>query len=164
MWLVLHKYIVRFLDNWEVLKNYFIFCIVEKKSKSVEIILDLLNNISIKAYLLFLKYSLNFLNSFNALFQSRKVDSSLSIRLSVSFAVVLYRALNGSRLRIESIFYSDVIYNVRMKISFMQTILLAYNVLLGRDFLAYPSLCIMQINPVIGREKIDRIRKIYESC
>jgi len=72
-WLVLHKCVVRFLDNWEVLKNYFIFCVVEEKSKSAEIILDQLNNISIKAYLLFLKYSLNFFNHFNALFQSRKV-------------------------------------------------------------------------------------------
>jgi len=55
------------------LKNYFIFCVVEEKSKSAEIILDQLNNISIKAYLLFLKYSLNFFNNFNAIFQSRKV-------------------------------------------------------------------------------------------
>ncbi|KYN22650.1 hypothetical protein ALC57_04940, partial [Trachymyrmex cornetzi] len=72
-WLVLQKCIVRFLDNWEVLRHYFIFCVVEEKSKSAEIILNSLNDISIKAYLLFLKYSLNFLNNFNALFQSRKV-------------------------------------------------------------------------------------------
>ncbi|KYN10385.1 hypothetical protein ALC57_17483, partial [Trachymyrmex cornetzi] len=71
--LVLQKCIVRFLDNWEVLKHYFIFCVSEEKSKSAEIILNSLNDILIKAYLLFLKYSLNFLNNFNVLFQSRKV-------------------------------------------------------------------------------------------
>ncbi|XP_039313707.1 uncharacterized protein LOC105201687 isoform X2 [Solenopsis invicta] len=72
-WLVLHKYIVRFLDNWEVFKHYFMYCIAEEKSKSAEVILEQLNNISIKAYLLVLKYSLDFFNSFNALFQSRKI-------------------------------------------------------------------------------------------
>lgn len=41
--------------------------------RSAEIILEQLNNNSIKAYLLFLKYVLNFLNNFNALFQSRKI-------------------------------------------------------------------------------------------
>lgn len=47
--------------------------VVEDKLKSAEIILNQLNDHFIKAYLLFLKYSLNFFNNFNALFQSRKV-------------------------------------------------------------------------------------------
>lgn len=72
-WLVLHKCVVRLLDNWNVLKNYFILAVIEDKSKSAEDILEQLNDNSIKAYLLFLKYSLNFFNSFNALFQSRKI-------------------------------------------------------------------------------------------
>jgi len=72
-WLSLQKCVVRLLENWEVLKNYFILAIVEDKSKSAEFILEYLNDNSIKAYLLFLKYSLNFLNNFNALFQSRNI-------------------------------------------------------------------------------------------
>jgi len=72
-WLSLQKCVVRLLENWEVLKNYFILAVVEDKSKSAEIILEYLNDNSIKAYLLFLKYSLNFLNNFNALFQSRNI-------------------------------------------------------------------------------------------
>lgn len=40
---------------------------------SAKFILDLLQNTEVKAYLLFLKYVLNFFNSFNALFQSKKV-------------------------------------------------------------------------------------------
>lgn len=51
------------LNNWEILKSYFTLA---------EDILALLNDNSIKAYLLFLKYLLNF-NIFNALFQSRKI-------------------------------------------------------------------------------------------
>jgi len=70
---VLQNCVVRLLDNWEVLKNYFILTTVEDKTKSAVTILALLNDDSIKAYLLFLKYSLNFLNNFNALFQSRDV-------------------------------------------------------------------------------------------
>ncbi|KYN04789.1 hypothetical protein ALC62_04334, partial [Cyphomyrmex costatus] len=71
--LILHKCVVRLLSNWEVSKSYFILVVVEDRSKSAEDILTLLNNNSIKAYLLFLKYSLNYFNTFNALFQSRKI-------------------------------------------------------------------------------------------
>jgi len=72
-WLSLKKCVDRLLENWEPLKNYFILEVVEEKSKSAENILQNLNNNCIKAYLLFLKYSLNFLNNFNAHFQSRNI-------------------------------------------------------------------------------------------
>ncbi|XP_067214127.1 SCAN domain-containing protein 3-like [Linepithema humile] len=72
-WLILHKCVTRLLDNWEVLRNYFMLAVVEDNLQSAEIILTQLNDDSIKAYLLFLKYSLNFFNHFNALFQSRKI-------------------------------------------------------------------------------------------
>lgn len=72
-WLVLQKCVVRLLDNWNVLQSYFTLATVEDQSKSAEHILTLLNDDTIKAYLLFLKYSLNFFNSFNALFQSRQI-------------------------------------------------------------------------------------------
>lgn len=61
------------LKNWQVLEQYFILTVVEDKTKSAENILELLNDKSVKAYLLFLKYSLKYFNSFNALFQSRKI-------------------------------------------------------------------------------------------
>ena len=48
--LILHKYVVRLLNNWEVLKSYFILAIVEEQSKSAEDILALSNDNSIKAY------------------------------------------------------------------------------------------------------------------
>jgi len=55
-WLILQKCVIRILENWEVLKNYFILA-VEDKLKSAEIILShcQLNDNSIKAYFLFLK-------------------------------------------------------------------------------------------------------------
>ncbi|KYM93750.1 hypothetical protein ALC62_15647 [Cyphomyrmex costatus] len=72
-WLVLHKCVTRILDNWDVLTNFFILAVHEDKLKSAETILSELNNITIKSYLLFLKFSLHFFNSFNAFFQSRKI-------------------------------------------------------------------------------------------
>lgn len=72
-WLVLQKCVVRLLDNWEVLKHYFYLEVMETKNKTSENILENLNNDSIKAFMLFLKYSLNFFNNFNALYQSREI-------------------------------------------------------------------------------------------
>jgi len=72
-WFVLHNCVIKILDNWEVLKNYFILAVTKDKSRSAEMILTQLNDNSLKAFLLFLKYSLHFLNTFNALFQSRKI-------------------------------------------------------------------------------------------
>jgi len=72
-WLILHKCIVRLLDNWEILKSYFILAVTEDKLQSAEVILTCLNDNFIKAYMLFLKYSLHFFNNFNALFQSRTI-------------------------------------------------------------------------------------------
>jgi len=41
MWFSFQKCIVRLLDNWEVLKNFFILAVAEDKLKSkTEIILD----------------------------------------------------------------------------------------------------------------------------
>ncbi|KYN01137.1 hypothetical protein ALC62_08056, partial [Cyphomyrmex costatus] len=72
-WLSLRQCVVKLLDNWEVLKKFFSLEVIEIKNKSAEKILELLNNDSIKAYLLFLKYSLLFFNSSNTLYQSRKI-------------------------------------------------------------------------------------------
>jgi len=49
-----------------------ILAVHEDKLRSAEINLSELNNITRK-YLLFLKFSLNFFNSFNVFFQSRKI-------------------------------------------------------------------------------------------
>lgn len=69
-WLVLHECIVRLTENWDVLKNYFIFATVESNSKSAVTISKLFNNNSTRAYLLFLKYSLKFFNHLNEVYQS----------------------------------------------------------------------------------------------
>ncbi|EFN81029.1 hypothetical protein EAI_04895, partial [Harpegnathos saltator] len=71
-WLILQKYVNRLLNNWEVLKHYFYLETLESKNNSAIIIFNNLNDKIIKAYMLFLKYSLLLFDNFNALFQSRK--------------------------------------------------------------------------------------------
>ncbi|XP_020293553.1 uncharacterized protein LOC109859588 [Pseudomyrmex gracilis] len=72
-WHVLHKYVVKILDNWELLRNYFYTESEGKKSKSAKLILDMLNNDKCKAYVLFLKYILIFFDRFHALLQTQKI-------------------------------------------------------------------------------------------
>ncbi|XP_070529870.1 SCAN domain-containing protein 3-like [Cardiocondyla obscurior] len=72
-WLSFQKCVCRLLENWDVLKSYFLLAVVEDKLKSAETILHYFQDNLIKAYLLFLKYSLNFFNTFNALFQFRNI-------------------------------------------------------------------------------------------
>lgn len=70
-WLSRHACVVRILENYSALQHYFQLAVVEDKLLSADNILNQLNNLCNKAYLYFLKYSLNIFNSFNALFQSR---------------------------------------------------------------------------------------------
>lgn len=72
-WLCLHQCIERVLEMWSTLQHFFLLASTEDHLKQTKFILDALNCSETKAYLLFLKYVLNFLNSFNALFQAKTV-------------------------------------------------------------------------------------------
>lgn len=72
-WLSMQHAIKRVLENWQVLNNHFQIAKVEENSKSVNMICDEFNNSVNKAILFFLDYFLNFFNTFNALFQSKKI-------------------------------------------------------------------------------------------
>jgi hypothetical protein len=63
-WLSRHACIVRILNHWGDLTHYFQLAVFEDKLKTAENILSELQNIYTKAYLLFLKYALNFINTF----------------------------------------------------------------------------------------------------
>ncbi|EFN84798.1 hypothetical protein EAI_00952, partial [Harpegnathos saltator] len=78
-WLVLHKCIVKITGNWVILKDLFLqnFISTENNatddtSKSIKTLSKQFNNDLIKAYLLFLNYSLYFFNDLNMLYQSHK--------------------------------------------------------------------------------------------
>lgn len=72
-WLSRQKCIERILHYWNVLIEYFKSAHARDKLKSAEWICAEFSNVCNKAYLLFLKYALNYLNELNALFQSKKI-------------------------------------------------------------------------------------------
>lgn len=72
-WLSMQHAVQRVVENWQVLLNYFRLLKTEENSKTVDFIFDELNNTCTKAILLFLKYILRYFNTFNALFQSKKL-------------------------------------------------------------------------------------------
>lgn len=76
-WLSVHQCVVRTLINWDALTHFFTIAVFEDNLISSSKILDLLKDPKIKAYMLFLKYSLDYMNSFNALFQSGKIQIHL---------------------------------------------------------------------------------------
>jgi len=69
----MYQCVFRILETWDILVYYFQLAVFEDEIKSAEFILGELQNSYTKAYLLFLKYVLNYFNSFNALFQSRSI-------------------------------------------------------------------------------------------
>ncbi|XP_034248085.1 uncharacterized protein LOC117649413 [Thrips palmi] len=78
-WLCRHQCVVRMLEQWDVLIHFFTAASFDeaslpqnRKRPATEIMNDLKNPFN-RAYFLFIEYSLNFFNQFNALFQSKSV-------------------------------------------------------------------------------------------
>ncbi|KAK3910547.1 LOW QUALITY PROTEIN: SCAN domain-containing protein 3, partial [Frankliniella fusca] len=73
-WLVLHPCVVRLLDNKVPLQEFFtLMALEDKKDAEAAELLDLLRNPIIHANLLFLKYTLQYFNKMNALFQTEDI-------------------------------------------------------------------------------------------
>lgn len=70
-WLAMHQCVEIILLNWDVLVSFFNIAVFEDNLNAAKFILENLNNKIIKCYFFFLKYALNFMNQFNALFQSK---------------------------------------------------------------------------------------------
>ena len=72
-WLSVYFCIERIPENWIPLQNFLLLEEVELQSQTAAKLREFLSDIKNKIYMYFLKYVLNFLNQFNALFQSDKV-------------------------------------------------------------------------------------------
>lgn len=72
-WLATYQCVERVLVNWEPLLSFFRVAVFEDGLDAASIILNLMESVEIKAYLLFLKYALDYMNKFNALFQSEQI-------------------------------------------------------------------------------------------
>jgi len=62
----------RIFTSWDTIKHFLNEMVVSGKTESGEYLLSIMQNIVMKAYLLFLKYILNFLNTFNTFFKQWK--------------------------------------------------------------------------------------------
>jgi len=69
-WLCRHACVKRVLESWDSIQHFFTDMIMTQKSTSGENLLCMMQNVDIKAYLLFLKYILHFFNNFNIYFQA----------------------------------------------------------------------------------------------
>lgn len=73
-WLVLHPCIVRFLELYDCLKDFFQLAAFEDaRDTEAKWLVQEMKNPFTKAYLLFLKYVLDIFNKFNAVFQTKDV-------------------------------------------------------------------------------------------
>lgn len=73
-WLVMHSCVVRLLENLSALEHFFLMCAHEdQRDTEAPALHEEMKNPYFKAYLLFLKYTLEYFNRMNALFQSSKV-------------------------------------------------------------------------------------------
>ncbi|EFN72092.1 Zinc finger protein KIAA0543, partial [Camponotus floridanus] len=86
-WLSHYLCIDRLLELWDSIKYFLNEIVVSEKTKSGEYLLSLMENVNIKAYYLFLKYVLNFFNSFNAFFQAHETRIHILQTKSVNFLV-----------------------------------------------------------------------------
>lgn len=83
-WLAMHQCVIRLLEYWESVTQYFQIAKFEDKFKSAENIYSELLNPFTKCYFYFLKFVLDYFNKFNGLFQSRSVIIHKLFSLSLS--------------------------------------------------------------------------------
>jgi len=86
-WLSCYLCIDKFLESWDTIKHFFNDIIVSERTKSGKHLLSVMENVDIKAYFLFLKYVLNFFNSFNAFLQAVKTRIHLLQPKFVNFLI-----------------------------------------------------------------------------
>lgn len=84
-WLSHHACVERIIELWDTIQRFLQDMVVEDKTKCGEYLLSLMENVELKAYLLFLKYILHFFNAFNAFFQASETRIHLLQFKSANF-------------------------------------------------------------------------------
>lgn len=106
-WLAMHQCVVRLIECWESLTQYFQIAIFEDKLKSAENIHAELLNPFTKCYFYFFKFVLDYFNKFNSFFQSRSIiihklfSLSLSLIKSISQNFIKPKLINDNIFRID---------------------------------------------------------------
>ncbi|XP_066583780.1 protein FAM200A-like [Prorops nasuta] len=82
-WLCRYQCIERILTSWNSIVNFLREMVVSENSKTAQDLLSTVENVDTKAYFLFLKFVLNYFNSFSAYFQTRETRVHLIYDKSV---------------------------------------------------------------------------------
>lgn len=106
-WLAMHQCVVRLLECWESLTQYFQIAKFEDKLKSAENIHSELLNPFTKCYFHFLKFVLDYFNKFNSLFQSRSIIIHKLFSLSLSLIKSITQNFIKPKLITDNIFKID---------------------------------------------------------
>lgn len=102
-WLSHYLCIERILELWEAIHNSLIDSTVNGKCKSAANLLDLFENPCLRAFYSFLKYVLNFFNSFSAFFQSSATKIHLLHIKSVEFFINIIKIFLSSQAMSQTI-------------------------------------------------------------
>lgn len=103
-WLSRHKSIERILEFWDTIKSFLYEMLINEKTKSGENLMCIMQNVDTKAYLLFLKYTLNYFNMFNAFFQAEETRIHLLQPKSLKLLEVICNNFLKSEVLKSSVF------------------------------------------------------------
>src|SRR5436190_2147597 len=97
-WLSHHSCVERLLESWDTVNLFLNEITLNEKTKSGTSVLSLMQNVDVKAYLLFLKHILNYFNSFNAFFQAVETRIHLLQPKSLEFLTIVCKHFLKSEL------------------------------------------------------------------
>lgn len=147
-WLSRHQCISRILEYWDTIKHFLNERVVNEKSKSGEYLLSIMQNVDVKPYFLFLKYILNFFNTFNAYFQAEETR----IHLLQSKSVILLTDISRNFLKPEvSRLLPDVTFSLEDNHKLLS------DIYLGNE-------CEKYLSDLINTDHVDVIDTIRRNC
>jgi len=91
-WHCRHACVKKVLESWDTIQHFLTDMVTTQKSISRENLLSMMQNVDIKAYLLFLKYILHFFNNFNIYFQT--VEMRIQLLQSKSMDLLIQISTN----------------------------------------------------------------------
>lgn len=148
-WLSRHSCIERIIQGWDTLSYFLNEMVVSEKIKSAEYLLQTMNEVDTKAYFLFLKYILNYFNSFNAFFQAEETR----VHLLRSRSAYLLLQICRNFLKEEHLMHYTA--NINFSLKENQKVL---------DDITVGSECEVYLDELIMQGHIDIVTTVRENC
>ncbi|KYN37919.1 hypothetical protein ALC56_07715 [Trachymyrmex septentrionalis] len=101
----------KLLESWDTIKHFLNQISVNEKTRAEECLLSMMDNIELKAYFLFLEYTLNFFNKFNTFFQA--LDTRIHILQPKSLNFLLQICQNFLKEKHLKPFSKNVVFSLQ---------------------------------------------------